>query len=292
MNLKNYTLLKNSLFIILLMLVLGGCSPQSKLTTVNYTKKEIGTEKSIGLYNHLKSDNSQKIAILDVAPSDESLQNINNLFENNYPISKVTSHADYIVSLIKKYIPTNFEIDMYCIGIDSIDVTALENALTQISNKNYLAINMSFILPESQPQIVKLLEKINANNTLIVGAAGNHSFSYSEFPANLPFIFSVGGIDKSGNLWPYSNFKNIDFVMPVNMPSDINTKLEDQEKVEGTSISAAYMTAYLCQLLTIKKELLNNPTNIIFKEVVKNSCNNDINKLMGYGQPILGRDER
>ena len=276
--------LRNSIFIIFLCLFLCGCTVEEKLVNTNYSV--IGTEESIGLYRDLKSDTSRKIAVLDVAPSNYSKDKVENIYDYGYPLSDEMSHSDFITALISEYIPENIGIDIYCPGIDEINIDSLKEALVDITTKDYLVVNMSFVFPHRDTEITNLLKNINKKNTFLVSSAGNHSLPYSEFPGNLSSVLSIGGIDDSGQLWEHSNFKDIDFVMPVNFrSSNLDVKVE-----QGTSISAAYMTVYLTQLLTINSKLANEKKEIVLKEIINESTNNSINELIGNGQPKLKED--
>lgn len=285
MSLKKFTLLKSSIVLVVSLLFLCSCSLQKNIETVE--TKSIGTEKSIGLYDNLKSNIPERIAILDVAPSKLSKGKFDNLYSYGYKQSTKKSHSDYILSVINRYIPKNIYVDMYCIGVDDIDTDKLIQALNDIVERKYMIINMSFVLPVYNDEITNLLSRVSSD-TLLVSSAGNHNLPYSEFPGTLPFVISVGGITDGGGLWKYSNFKNIDFVMPVNT----GLTLQNRSIPEGTSISASYMTVYLSQLLTINDELLNKGRIEVMKKIKDSSYGGDVNKIIGTGQPVLKEDEK
>lgn len=67
-------------------------------------------------------------------------------------------------------------------------------------------INMSFVLDEDDPVVADAVSAAIAQGVIVVAAAGNAGGSDVHYPGNLPGVISVGGVDQSNLLYPWSTY--------------------------------------------------------------------------------------
>ncbi|MEH7694998.1 S8 family serine peptidase, partial [Bacillus altitudinis] len=136
---------------------------------------------------------------------------------------------------------------------------------------------MSFYLKSGDLKIDKLLEQLYNKNVALVSSSGNQGLKKNNYPSSNTKVLSVGGIKDTGEKWINSNYGYIDFVMPVQIKSYI-----DGEQIEGTSVSAAILTAFIAN--TKNCFFIKNNTEL-YKKLVVLAGKTERDSQIGYGQP-------
>jgi hypothetical protein len=67
-------------------------------------------------------------------------------------------------------------------------------------------INMSFTLDQADSLVATAVAGAVARGAIVVGAAGNVGGSDAHYPGDLPGVISVGGVDPSNALYPWSTY--------------------------------------------------------------------------------------
>lgn len=276
--------MKNRIILILmaigLLTLVMGCAPRERDRTQNDANL-IGTVGSIG-YPRKKYARQVQIAVIDTLPTRLSSTKLSHMYGANRPSQNSTpTHADYMIDIISKYAPINSQIDLFVAGEEKLTLTGIKSSLHEISTKKYDIVNMSFYFSSSTLEMQSNISTAQLTGTVFVASAGNHSRSFSDFPARLRGVFSIGAITPSGEIADYSNFGNLDYVMPGRLVSRISKKT-----LEGTSVSAALATAALAHMLA--RDRLNS-----VEEVRKQSNKSVIVVNQGnytYRQLTLRRD--
>lgn len=228
--------------LLLTILCVSGCtSPSHKYSR---TSSHIGTIESIQFSKRMVHKRNPRIAIID---SSTNLTQDKAVFNKSIPANN-TTHADQIVSIIKKYGPKSSIVDVYAAGTTTITESGVYRALTAIKSKDYDLVNMSFYFESISQRIQNIILELMNDSTVVVAAAGNHSREYSDFPARLPGVLSIGAVESTGLIADYSNFGDVDYVMPGTLYSNLS-----RSKISGTSISCALATSFIARLYESKK---------------------------------------
>lgn len=224
-----------------------------------------------------KNEKYIKVAILDTLNSKEG---INYADEINIDTSlKSKTHSDEILSIVSSLTSKNTKIDLFVISDEKGRISkdlVLENLKT-ILGQDYDVVNMSFYLKSGDLKIDKLLEQLYNKNVALVSSSGNQGLKKNNYPSSNTKVLSVGGIKDTGEKWINSNYGYIDFVMPVQIKSYI-----DGEQIEGTSVSAAILTAFIAN--TKNCFFIKNNTEL-YKKLVVLAGKTERDSQIGYGQP-------
>ncbi len=134
-------------------------------------------------------------------------------------------------------------------------------------------INLSIGLILDKPSIREAVDYAEQNGVLVVASVGNDYATDGDFmyyPAGYDSVFAVGSVNKN----KISDFSQRGEWVDIYAPGEnitISTLSGDQRKSEGTSYSAAYVTAHAAKLLQksrtitpakIREKLLNDATTL------------------------------
>ncbi|WP_026576729.1 S8 family peptidase [Bacillus sp. UNC438CL73TsuS30] len=236
----------------------------------DFFKQEEWELTYINLKNNNYGGEGIKVAILDTNTNTKGCLNM----EEEVKSRKIL-HGDQVSLLIKKISP---KVQLYCIPVASPSGSIKEydfiKGLISAIELKVDIINMSLGFNKKIDKVESILLEAKNKNIVLVAAAGNKGKNSLDFPANSPFVISVGAIDTDGERWDYSNYGNeLDFVLP-----GTSIKVEDKF-LEGTSFSAAILTGMIARL---KEQYPNSSTEFIIKKL---KPGNESNKFKGYGTP-------
>lgn len=252
----------------------------NKLEIVSY--RAIGSIETIGFQ---KLDNNKvkkkvKFAMVDSIPNLE-IANVNVYRYKDYTNIETdkATHSDEMINILRS-IDSSVEIDVYAVTdeLGNIDNNLLIKALSDIRNKNYDVINMSFYTRKDD-EISKYINDIYNNGALVVASAGNAGNWEVSYPSSLDSVICIGGVTSSGDLWQDSNRGGIDYVMPVSFYSKLTSKM-----IQGTSISSILFSALAIRQLEINPNL--NKIDLI-RSLTDISVNPKEKAILGKGQPCL-----
>jgi len=136
-------------------------------------------------------------------------------------------------------------------------VLGMEYALEQ--KVDVVNISMTCFKPADSSLIEEEINKLSANGITVVVAAGNYSSNTADFvPANVDSALTISAVnnDEDYTFASYSNFgADVDF----SAVGSINAKgINCEEKmVSGTSVAAAYATAFLSNMKATSENDLN-----------------------------------
>ncbi len=212
------------------------------------------------------------------------------------------NHANFTKDLILQITP-NAKISVISIfnqeprSTKSIFYQGLQKALNMNPDILHLGLQVIDFDPELSldKKILKILKKFKC----VVAPSGNYGYQGKPvgFPANCPFVISVGSFKKEGNRFLISDFcqtqGGVDFIMPgENLLTQIWTEeLSDYLYIPvcGTSMAAALMTGQIAYLLEQSPSRNTIKAHQIKKILKKSSIYLDDSwrNIIRYGIPIL-----
>lgn len=298
---KRGLIMKRLIFLLILLpLLLGGCSTSSKQETVECTHSWSVCMLNPD-FNTVSTDSDQiKVAILDsgINSNLEQLQDYVvksfNTFDNSSTTTPIDGHGTMIASIVAstshegKLIGLNNHVELYDVQVlDEEGTGSIENTVAGIEwaiDQEVDLINISFGFSNDDESIREAIKKAYDNDIIIVAAAGNTFGLTTEYPANYPEVLSISAIDNEMKIFAYSGKGKVDYVAPgVNVSVlNINGELEHQS---GTSLATAYATGSISLL---KLEMENED---ILKHLKKNSIELGSDDTYGEGLIQIGGEE-
>jgi Subtilase family len=239
----------------------------------DFYKQESWEQVYINLKKNKFTGKEIKVAVLDTITDKTSCSNT----IQDEKISRQMLHGDKVSTLIKKIAP---KIELYCIPVASprgyVNEKDFTKGLQQAIDLRVDIINMSLGFNKTINSVDSLLIEAYRKNIILVASAGNKGKNSLDFPANSPYVISVGALDSDGVRWEFSNYGNeLDFVLP-----GTSIKLGG-EFLEGTSFSTAILTGMIARL---KEQYPNSSTQFIMKKLKPSKT---WNKFEGYGTPTF-----
>lgn len=112
-------------------------------------------------------------------------------------------------------------------------------------------LSLSWGSESPSPFLEKALAEAEAQNLIIVAAAGNRPTGKTTWPAAYPSVIGVGALDQDGKPWEQSNYGSfVDISVPGFAYMPVGYK-EDPGPYAGTSISTAYAAHLISRYLAV-----------------------------------------
>ncbi len=173
-------------------------------------------------------------------------------------IKSICNNVEFIsINILDKNLTTN----------GRILLAALKKAMSY--NPNIVHLSLGTTKLKYWFHLRKITKTLNRNNVIIVSAAENNG--RKSYPAYLKHVVGVKGTNLKNDEFYYNN--NF-FYSPLYLPDVIINSNEKYKHICGNSISAAYITGHICNIilkLNIKKN--NEIVDCLKSEGMKNYRN-------------------
>ncbi len=191
----------------------------------------------------------------------------------SYEIGEFSSHGTFVTGLIALMAPDCQILPLRAFDGDGNGNTyAIAEAIYYATGQGVDVINMSFGTVELSSIVVQAANQAILNGVSMVAASGNNSLDIPIYPASLPGVIAVSGIDTKDLIASFSNYGDyIDVCAPaVDLYSTL-TGEDDWGTWSGTSFAAPFVTA-ACLLV---KQLYPDYSTFIMQEHIRQTASTE-----------------
>ncbi len=121
--------------------------------------------------------------------------------------------------------------------------SSLPEAVRYAVDQGASVINMSIGFPGKDPEGARAVQYALQKDVVVVASAGNSGTDEPEYPASLPGVVSVGAIGSSGEIWKKSSYGSNVMLSAPGVGVAIIGADGTYRNTNGTSDSAAYVSA-------------------------------------------------
>ncbi len=198
---------------------------------------------------------------------------VDNDSDPGYETGAVTSHGTFVSGLIALIAPDCKILPLRAFDGDGYGTTyAIADAIYNAVDQGVDVINMSFGTVESSRIMIQATNQAILNGVSLVAASGNNSLEVPTYPAALPGVIAVSGIDANDYLATFSNYgEYIDVCAPaVNLYSTLAGE-DEWGTWSGTSFAAPFVAA-ACALV---RQISPDYSTFIMQEHIRQTASTD-----------------
>lgn len=253
--------------------------------TLEDTNKETKAEEQ-GKATTEKKDEKQEIvvAVIDTG-ADSSSKILKGRIKDNGYIPDTNGHG----TLMAEIIASNSGEEVKILPIQAFDengkgtVSTTYLAMMEAIEKKADIINLSVSGKGTSPMLASAIQQAKEAGIPVIVSAGNNGADTTDYmPGNITEALTVSAVTENKEAAAYSNHgKEVDFCTIGTVTKDNGTKdTSDDVTYEGTSVSAAYLTAYAAMIL---KENPQADVEACLKESAEDLGETGWDSLYGYG---------
>lgn len=254
--------------------------------TLEDTNKETKAEEQEKATEEVKEEEKQEIvvAVIDTG-ADSSSKILKGRIKDNGYIPDTNGHG----TLMAEIIASNTGEEVKILPIQAFDengkgtVSSTYLAMMEAIEKKADIINLSVSGKGTSPMLASAIRQAKEAGITVIVSAGNNGADTTDYmPGNITDALTVSAVTENKEAAAYSNHgKEVDFCAIGTVTKDNGTKdTFDDVTYEGTSVSAAYLTAYASMILA------ENPqadVEACLKESAEDLGETGWDSLYGYG---------
>lgn len=254
--------------------------------TLEDTNKETKAEEQEKATEEVKEEEKQEIvvAVIDTG-ADSSSKILRGRIKDDRYIPDTNGHG----TLMAEIIASNTGEEVRILPIQAFDengkgtVSTTYLAMMEAIEKKADIINLSVSGKGTSPMLASAIRQAKEAGIPVIVSAGNNGADTTDYmPGNITDALTVSAVTENKEAAAYSNQgKEVDFCAIGTVTKDNGTgDTSDDVTYEGTSVSAAYLTAYASMILA------ENPqadVEACLKESAEDLGETDWDSLYGYG---------
>lgn len=254
--------------------------------TLEDTNKETKAEEQEKATEEVKEEEKQEIvvAVIDTG-ADSSSKILKGRIKDNGYIPDTNGHG----TLMAEIIASNTGEEVRILPIQAFDengkgtVSTTYLAMMEAIEKKADIINLSVSGKGTSPMLSSAIRQAKEAGIPVIVSAGNNGADTTDYmPGNITDALTASAVTENKEAATYSNHgKEVDFCAIGTVTKDNGTKdTSDDVTYEGTSVSAAYLTAYASMILA------ENPqadVEACLKESAEDLGETGWDSLYGYG---------
>ncbi len=217
--------------------------------------------------------------------SGEDYVDVDNLSQEE-PGGAVFGHGTFVAGIIRLTAP-----DAHIISYRVLDTAGggngfyIASAIIQAVEDSCDVINLSFVMSDIHPTVLKALEYARLNNMVVVAAAGNDSAQVERFPASSEYSISVAAVDSFGHKADFSNYSPTVKLVAPGTGIYASYPANQYARWDGTSFAAPFVSGQAALLFALNPDASWDDINSAICSLAVNidSINPGYEGLLGFG---------